>query len=146
MGPEDDDEDIAGIAEIRDALVERLGSIPEFDARSFWPDSINVPGAWVEPDRPFVDYEQVFDSDHAEWKLVLTIVTSRIDEDSAQKELDGWLSPRGPFISKLREKNVGDTLDQLVSYVQVLTGSRYGAYRVGDADYLGAQVFICVWA
>lgn len=134
----------AGMTAIRNALVERIGQLPDFTAYPFIPDTVNAPGAFVEPDRPFVDYIQVFQTGELEWKFMVTVLVNRLDEPSAQDELDSYLDPLGPFVTKLQSMDEEDTLRDLVSYVNVTAATRYGAYTIGGTTYLGAQMLVCV--
>lgn len=135
-----------GMTEIREALVARLGVIPDFDARPYIPDSINVPGCFVEPDRPFVDYAIVFQTGQLKWNFQLTVLASRLDEPSAQNALDDLMHPFGPLVGALQSMEIEDDLSELISYVNVLQATRYGAYEIGGTTYLGAQLSIEVCA
>lgn len=136
----------SGMSAIRHALVERIGTLPDFTGYPFIPDSINAPAGFVEPDRPFVDYQQTFQSGQIQWKFLLTVMVNRLDEPSAQDELDDYLDPMGPFVTTLQSMDYEDTLSELVSYVNVMAATRYGAYTIGGTTYLGAQLLITVHA
>lgn len=129
---------------IRRALMDRLGQIPEVTTYRFVPDAINAPAMWVQPAQPFVDYQQAFQGIGTEWRFLVTILVNRLDEESAQDELDGYLDPDGVLVETLQRRDTGDSLAGLVDYVEVLSAQRYGAYRVGGTTYLGAEVLIVV--
>jgi hypothetical protein len=137
---------MAGMGAVRHALVERLGTLPDFTGYHFVPDAVNVPCAFVEPDRPFVDYQQAFQGAGTQWRFVITILVNRMDEEAAQYELDGYLDPDGDFVAVLQELGIDDSLSQVANFVEVLSASRYGGYKVGGTDYLGAQLSVLVMA
>lgn len=136
----------AGMSAIRKALMARLGTIPDVTPYYFIPDAINAPAMFLEPDKPFADYQKAFQQGQIEWRYLLTILVNRLDEESAQLALDGYLDPSGPVISTLLAPNVGDTLSSISGYVDVLGGERYGAFQVGATTYLGAQLLVVVSA
>lgn len=133
---------MANIGAIRRALVARIGPIPDTTAYAFVPDGVNVPCFFVGPDRPFIDYTQVFQMGRSELHFVLTYLTNRIDEESAQDQIDEFIDPAGQVISNLLDTTVDDTLSQLISYVELstVTAARYGSQRVGGTSYFGVQV------
>lgn len=131
---------------LRAALLERVGQLPDLTTYPFVPDGVNAPAVWVEPNRPFVDYQQVFAGGVTEWQFVLTIVVNRIDEESAQDELDDYLDPFGPFVELLQDRSIRDALYDGAHYVEVMSATRYGTYQIGGTAYLGAQIMITVRA
>lgn len=132
----------AGMSEIREALAARLGTYPDFTAYEYVPDGIYAPAAFIEPDRPFVDYQKAFQTGQICWTFLVTVLVNRMDEPSAQKELDKYLDPMGGFVSLLQSTEEEDALSELVSFVNVLKGNRYGAYSIGGTTYLGAQLLV----
>lgn len=132
---------------LRAAIVERLGNIDDFTIYPRITDSANVPCAWVVPDKPLVDYQQVFRGAVGQWNFLIEIITNRIDIESAQDFLDEYIDPDGPFVTRLQDDTVQDALSELTSNsVQVLAASRYGSYRVGGTTYLGIQLSLQLWA
>jgi len=133
--------------DLRFALAERIGTVADMTVYPLIPDSPNVPCAWIEPGRPFVDYQDVFRGRSGLWHFDVTIITNRIDVESAQEALDEYLDPDGPFVAGLQADDITDALSALTNnYVQVLTASRYGSYRVGGTNYLGVQINVCLHA
>lgn len=132
---------------LRAAIVERLGNIDDFTIYPRITDAANVPCAWVVPDKPLVDYQQVFRGAIGQWNFLIEIITNRIDIESAQDFLDEYIDPDGPFVTRLQDDTVQDALSELTSNsVQVLAASRYGSYRVGGTTYLGIQLSLQLWA
>ena len=136
----------AGMSDIRKALADRLNTFGDFQAYEYIPDAVNAPGGFIEPDRPFVNYQHVFQSGQVKWNFVLTILVNRSEERDAQKELDEYLDPEGAFVTLLQSDEDGDELDDICSYVTVTAGTRYGAYAMGGTTYLGAQLEFVVSA
>lgn len=129
---------------IRRALIDRLGQIPDVTPYRFVPDAINAPAVWVQPAQPFVDYQKAFQGIGTEWQFLITVLVNRLDEESAQDELDGYLDPDGVLVETLQRRDSDDSLANLVDYVEVISAQRYGAYRVGGTTYLGAEILIVV--
>lgn len=134
----------AGMNAIRRALLTRVGTIQDVTTYPFVPDSINAPAMFVQPGQPFVDYQKAFRGGGTEWKFFITILVNRIDEESAQDDLDDYLDPDGVLVDILQSRDVDDALFQLVDYVEVMSAQRYGAYRIGNTTYLGAEMVIVV--
>lgn len=135
-----------GLHAIRYALASRMSAaLPGVAITPFLPDSVaSAPCIWIEPDRPFINYERVFEIGRVEYRLMLTILTNRLDSESSQINLDAFLDPGGDLITTLHSGDIEDDLSELVSYVTVLQANRYGAYSVGGTTYLGAQLIIAV--
>ena len=100
----------------------------------------------MEPARPFVDYQQAFGGAGTEWKFIVTILVNRVDEESAQDAIDEYLDPDGQFVEVLQARGLGDSLSEIAQYVEVMSATRYGAYRVGGVMYFGAQLMLTVRA
>lgn len=141
---------MATMQEIRKALADRIETLldKEWTVYPIVPDAINAPALYIDPDRPFIDYQQAFRSGQACWKFALTPLVNRIDDESAQGDLGLLLDPFGPLITGLQDGvdaeglPLNDVLTELVAYVEVLTATRYGAYRIGHASYYGVQILI----
>jgi len=134
------------MGDIRRGLAERIAGLPDFEGYPFMPDAINVPCAWVEPDSPFVNYQVVFAGGATEWRFLITILSNRQDEESGQEILDEYLSPDGLIVGALQARGVGDLLDETAQYVNVISASRYGSYKVGGTHYFGVQLSVEVRA
>lgn len=134
---------MASMGVVRRALATRIGVVAkDFHVYPFVPDAVIVPCLYIDPDRPFIDYQQAFRDGQACWKFALTILVNRIDDESAQEALDDLVDPFGPIVTRLQDANVEDDLSEVAAYVEVLTGTRYGSYRVGATSYFGTQIMI----
>lgn len=138
----------AGLKAIRHALADRLNTLPGVTATPYLSDAINAPHIWVEPDRPFVDYEKVWETRQVAYKFLLTILVNRFDEASSQDELDDYLDVDGELVTLLHNPDglIEDDLSAITSYVTIQKATRYGAYSVGGTTYLGAQLMVDVYA
>lgn len=141
---------MATMQEIRAALADRVSTLLDEDWTVYpiVPDAINAPALYIDPDRPFIDYQQAFRSGQACWKFALTPLVNRLDDESAQGDLGKLLDPFGPLITGLQDsvdaagEPITDALTELAAYVEVLTATRYGAYRIGHVSYYGVQILI----
>lgn len=133
---------MATFGAIRAAIRDALETIPELNAYSWIPDSIVVPAAIVAPASPFIEYQTRFGSGKARWRLYVTFLTVRVDEESAQSEVDALISPGGPVITALHASDLGAGID----FASVVRAERYGSFRVGDTSYLGVQLLVEVTA
>jgi hypothetical protein len=141
---------LATLRQLQKAIIERVGEpLPDLTGYTHLPDLVEVPAYYIEPDRQFINYEQAFMSGLCEYKLILTILVDKIDEEQAQNDLEPYLDPFGPFITALRAQHVGDTLDQMSNgFVEVEFGDGYGYVwdKQHQTLYYGAQIHITVRA
>jgi hypothetical protein len=128
---------------IRRAVAARLTTLvdPEVLVFPFVTDSVSVPQIWIEPDSTNAKFQVQFGGAGTEFFLILTIVTNRVDEETAQDHLDGFIDEDGPLVAGLQEPG-DDYLAVGVSYINALIAASYGTYKVGDADYFGVQISI----
>lgn len=132
---------------LRKAIIERLGVFDDLTCYWYDADEVEAPAVIVMPDRPFVDYQQAFRSRLAEWRFVLTLLVQRVDEEAAQEALDDYVDPHGPFVARLRETDVGDSLTELSQdFVTVTAGTNYAEHSRSGTAYLTAQIKVVVRA
>ena len=137
---------MARMGDIQRGLVARLSRIPDVEAYPFVPDAINAPCVIVRPNRRFADYQVVMGGNtKATWRFLLLILVNRIDEESAQEELDHYIDPDGPVVAAIHAE-LDDALDDLTDFSLVVSGEGYGDVRVGGTDYFGAELSIEVMA
>jgi hypothetical protein len=141
---------LATLQQLQKAIFERIGEpLPDLTGYAHLPDLVEVPAYYVEPDRQFIDYEQAFMSGMADHHLLITVLVDKIDEEQAQRDLEPYLDPYGPFITALRAQHVGDTLDQMSNgFVEVHFADGYGYCwdKQHQTVYYGAQIHITVKA
>lgn len=144
---------MASMQEVREALKVRIDLLmaqigKDWTVYSFVPDAINAPAVYIDPDRPFIDYQQAFREGQACWRFCLTPLVNRIDDESAQSALGLVMDPQGPLVQGLQGYDVDggelepDALTEIAAYVEVISATRYGAYRIGRSSYYGLQIMI----
>ena len=145
------------VGDIRRGLKDRLDTalqaagMDDVQGFAFTTDQIGSPPAYViQVDRQGGDLEIADSDESALYSLLITVVTNRIEEETAQDDLDTYFDPAGPFIAPLRaiHGTLGDYLDNLdgFSYVRVMRRQNPGQYQWGDATYYGEQLAIKVMA
>lgn len=119
------------------AVQQVLQGIPDFPVFHYVSDSAPPPCGWIEPDT--IDYLQTMKSSSAEYRLIVTIVTGRVNEAAAQDDLDKFIAPDGaqsvPGIIQ-----ADPTLGAAVDYCVPVAMSRYGTFTMGQIEYIGAQI------
>lgn len=136
---------MARMGAVRRAIKERLDSIVPDDLLvcAFVPDGITPPYVWIEPDRTNAEFQIQFQGGGTKLKLLITILTNRMDEESAQDYLDDFIDEDGPFVDGLQQSGP-DYESAGISYVDALVAGSYGTYKVGDTYYFGVQIAIRV--
>lgn len=130
---------MANLLTVRTALQQTLSGIADFPVFHYVADSAPPPCAWIEPDG--IDYLQTMKSPDANYPLVVTILTGRVNEAGAQDTLDRYLSPDGALsVPLIIEQN--PTLGEVVDYCVPVAMNRYGIFTMGGVDYIGAQIQI----
>lgn len=133
---------MAELGEVRTALADAIaGAVPGMKPFPLIPDSITLPAVVVQPGSPFADYSRRFGGGTALYRLEPILLVGRTAEISAQKKLDGWVSPTGPVITALHTP--GQTLGGLVQRLSVTSGQSYGPFLIGEsAVYFGASLLV----
>lgn len=136
---------MARMGDVRRALKERLDQIVDDQTMvyAFVPDGPSVPCVWIEPDRSNAEFQIQFSGGGTKFRLLLTILVNRRDEESAQDALDAFIDEDGPFVAGLQE-SCAEYQSVGISYVDALTAASYGTYKVGDTYYFGVQIAIRV--
>jgi len=138
------------MADLRWGIADRIRGYADIQVYAFIPDAMSVPCVFIEPGRPFLDYQAAFNGAGARWRFLVTVLTNRMDEESAQEALDFYLDPEGPIVAALHRDDPGpphlDVLDRIAQVVQVVSASRYGSYKVGGTHYYGVQITVEVLA
>lgn len=126
------------LVELRDELAAVIGdAVPEHVTYARTPDAIIAPAVVVIPASPFATYQRVMgDGTAALFRLEVTVLTGRLNELVAQELLDEWASPDGPILPALYGADLSE------AEVVTVTGQQYGAFRFGDASYLGFSLLV----
>lgn len=138
---------MATMGDIRYALCERIGGLPDFEAYPFVPENISGPCAYIEPDRYFANYQTAFHGSVCDWRFLVVVLVSSTESEASQALLDQYLNPRGSLVSALQSEDIKDSLQVLSNNtVRVLTGGRYRYYQIGNGRYIGAQLSVQLYA
>jgi hypothetical protein len=147
------------ITDLQQAIFERVTTNnPELKAyidpglkvyENYVPDFVESPAAFIEPGRPFVNYQTANRSSLATWSLIITFLVDRIDELEAQQTLSGYVDPTGVFVAGLQQDGLGDSLSELSNdSVRVESATNWGIAfdKDGTTSYYAAQIMITIRA
>jgi len=134
---------MASIQELRQGIVTNLATIPGLRTSLDVPDQVNPPIAIVQFVR--VGYHLDMNNGMAEYLFSVQVVVGRVDERSAQRNLDSYCSTTGAssvLLAVESDRSLGGkAFDAIVTEV-----SSYGQFVSNDTTYLGAEFQIRVLA
>ena len=134
---------MANINELRDGIAANLATIPGLRAASTIPDNPNPPIAIVQLNR--VQYHQDFKRGMTEYNFAVQVVGGRVDERSAQRNLDAYCSSTGEasisLAVELDRTLGGKAFDCIVTEM-----TNYGSVLISDITYLAAEFNVRVLA
>lgn len=134
---------MASISSIRAGLATRLGTITGLRTSAFMPDNPNPPIAVVMPSS--VSYDDTFRKGMQTYVFNVLVIVGRVDERTAQLNLDGYVSSTGSSSIKLAIE--GDkSLGGVVFDTRVTEMRNYGQLAVGEVTYLTAEFTILCYA
>jgi hypothetical protein len=134
---------VASIAELRNEIAQNLATIAGLRTSEFIPDNPNPPIAIVQFDR--AQYHLDMGNGMTEYSFVVQLIVGRVDERTAQRNLDAYCSSTGSS-SVLLAVESNRTLDGKAFDCVVTEMSSYGPVLVNDTTYLGAEFQIRVLA
>jgi hypothetical protein len=134
---------VASIAELRQGIATNLGTIAGLRTSEFIPDNPNPPIAIVQFDR--AQYHLDMGNGMTEYSFVVQLIVGRVDERTAQRNLDAYCSSSGSS-SVLLAVESNRTLNGKAFDCVVTEMSSYGPVLVNDTTYLGAEFQIRVLA
>ena len=124
-------------------IATNLATISGLRTSADIPDNPNPPVAIVQLNR--VDYHQDFQRGMTEYNFAVQILVGRVDERSAQRNLDAYCSSTGSSsVSIAVESNRtlgGKAFDCIVTEM-----TSYGSVVVSDVTYLAAEFNVRVLA
>jgi hypothetical protein len=134
---------VASIQELRQGIATNLATISGLRTSLDVPDQINPPIAIVQFVR--VNYHLDMSNGMSEYLFSVQVIVGRVDERSAQRNLDAYCSSSGSSsvllaVESDRTLN-GKAFDCIVTEV-----SSYGQFVSNDITYLGAEFQIRVLA
>ena len=129
------------ISDISDALKNALTIVPGLRVVDYLPDQVNPPVAWVLIDS--VDYHHAFGGGNPIHNYTITVVVGRVNERSAQKSLDDFMSYDSD--RSIRSALESDrTLDGVVQTLICTRGGNLQTITTGDAIYLSVDFNVTV--
>lgn len=139
------------LAEVRQALADRLSEIEELNAQPYMLAEPIAPAAHVFPTP--VDYDETFQRGSDDWTFTVQVfVSDGTGSQVAQIRLDEYIEPVGPrsVKAKLEEPDAPDgsvTLGGLIDDLHVTRCEGYRLYqREGRAPVLGSEWIVKVSA
>jgi hypothetical protein len=134
---------MASIQELRTGIATNLATIPGLRTSLDVPDQVNPPTAFVQFVR--VNYHLDMRNGMSEYLFAVQVVVGRVDERSAQRNLDAYCSTTGAS-SVLLAVESDRTLNNKAFDCVVTEVSSYGQFVSNDITYLGAEFQIRVLA
>jgi hypothetical protein len=134
---------MASISELRDGIAANLATITGLRTSATIPDNPNPPIAIVQLNR--VQYHQDFKRGMTEYNFSVQVVVGKVDERSAQSNLDAYCSSTGNssiILALESDRSLGGkAFDAIVTEV-----SNYGSVTISDINYLAAEFNVRVLA
>ena len=134
---------MASVSSLRTGLANRLGTITGLRTSAFMPDNPNPPIAVVMPSS--VSYDDTFHRGMQTYVFSVLVIVGRVDERTAQSNLDGYVSSTGSSSIKLAIE--GDkTLGGVAFDTRVTEMRNYGQLAIAEIQYLTAEFTILCYA
>ena len=134
---------MASITELRDGIAANLATIPGLRVASTIPDNPSPPIAIVQLNR--VQYHQDFKRGMTEYNFAVQVVVGRVDERTAQRNLDAYCSSTGEssiYLAVESDKSLGGK-----AFSRIVTEmTNYGSVLISDVTYLAAEFNVRVLA
>lgn len=134
---------MASISSIRSGLATRLATISGLRTSATMPDNPNPPIALIMPTS--VSYDDTFKRGMQTYVFNVLVIVGRVDERTAQNNLDAYVSSTGTSSIKLAIE--GDkTLGGVVFDTRVSEMRNYGQLPVAEVVYLTAEFTVLCYA
>lgn len=134
---------MAEISVLRQALAQSISNITGLRTSAFMPDQPSPPQAIVTPRR--VTYDSSMARGLDEYEMIVTVIVGRVEERTAQRTLDGYLSGAGT--NSIKQRLEADrTLGGACQTLRVTQMSQYTAIPVGELSYLAAELVVQMYA
>jgi hypothetical protein len=134
---------MASISTIRTNLAARLATITGLRTAATMPDSPNPPIAVVTP--VSVTFDTAFQRGMNTYSFNVMVIVGRVDERTAQNNLDAYVSSTGTSSIKLAIE--GDkSLAGAVFDTRVVEMRTYGAVSIGEVTYIAAEFTVLCYA
>ena len=134
---------MASITELREGIATNLATIPGLRTAATIPDNPSPPIAIVSLNR--VQYHQDFKRGMTEYDFSVQVIVGRVDERTAQRNLDSYCSSTGDYAIGLAVESDrtlgGKAFDCIVTEM-----TNYGSVLISDVTYLAAEFNVRVLA
>jgi hypothetical protein len=134
---------MASVSELRTGIATNLATITGLRTSAFMPDNPNPPIAVVMPSS--ISYDDSFNRGMQTYIFNVLVIVGRVDERTAQSNLDGFVSSTGSSSIKLaveRDKTLGGkAFDTRVTEMR-----NYGQLSIQDILYLTGEFTVLVYA
>jgi hypothetical protein len=134
---------MASISTLRTGIATNLATITGLRTTSTMPDNPNPPIAIVIPRS--VSYDEAFRKGMQIYQFNVMVIVGRVDERSAQNNLDSYCSSTGSSSIKLAIES-DKTLGGSAFDVRVTEMTNYGQITVGEVVYLSAEFQVLCYA
>jgi hypothetical protein len=126
---------------IRQGLGTNLATIRELRVAETIPDQVNPPQAVISLQS--VTYDGALRGGLTTYTFMITVIVGRMSERTAQRVLDGYISPGTGAIKDAIESD--KTLDGSAFDVRVEAMSNVGSLTIGEVNYLAADFTVTVY-
>lgn len=133
----------ANASDIHVGLREALSAVPGLRIADHLPEQVSPPMAVILLQN--VQYHRAMQGGLSEWTFVISCVTGRMGERSAQQQLDSWLAWSGDG-SVRAAVEADQTLGGACSTLVVSDAVAVKPLTIGDASYLTCEFVVSVHA
>jgi len=134
---------MASISSLRSGLATRLATISGLRTSATLPDNPNPPVALISPTS--IQFDQAFRKGMQTYSFTVMVIVGRVDERTAQNNLDAYCSSTGTSSIKLAIE--GDkTLNGVAFDTRVTEMRNYGQVSIGEIIYLTAEFTVLCYA
>lgn len=134
---------MASVSELRTGIATNLATITGLRTSAFMPDNPNPPIAVVMPSS--ISYDDVFKRGMQTYLFNVLVIVGRVDERTAQSNLDGFVSSTGASSIKLAIES-DKTLGGKAFDTRVTEMRNYGQLSIQDILYLTGEFTVLVYA
>ena len=134
---------MASVSELRTGIATNLATITGLRTSAFMPDNPNPPIAVVMPSS--ISYDDVFKRGMQTYIFNVLVIVGRVDERTAQSNLDGFVSSTGASSVK-RAIEVDKSLGGKAFDTRVTEMRNYGQLSIQDILYLTGEFTVLVYA
>lgn len=137
------DQDRPTVESLREGLAFAAAALEGIRTSAYARDKVNPVEVVVQPPEQ-INFDRSFGGG-AEYVFPVRIYAARVSERAGQSIIDRYISETGSSSLKAALEH-DQTLGARADWVQVRQIRGYGAYNIGDVDYLGAELVVHVVA